>query len=29
MKNEGNSEKKNMNIDMCMIKYYKKGVQEF
>ena len=29
MKNEGNSEKKNMNIDMYMIKHYKKGVQEF
>ena len=29
MKNEGNSEKKNMNIDMFTIKHYKKGVQEF
>ena len=24
MKNEGNSEKKNMNIDMYMIRHYKK-----
>ena len=29
MKNEENYEKKNMNIDMFMIKHYKKGVQEF